>query len=56
MLCKSLVRPHLEFCIQAWTVETTFQKDIELIERVQRRATKIIPSLEDKAYKERLKI
>mgnify|MGYP003422120574 FL=1 len=51
-LYKSLVRPHLEYCFQAWRPH--LQKDIDLIEGVQRRATKMIPNLKNKAYEERL--
>lgn len=38
---KCYIRPILEFGFQIWT--PYFQKDIELLERVQRRATKILP-------------
>ena len=51
-LYKSLVRPHLEYCVQA--LRPHLQKDIDLIEGVQRRATKMIPNLKNKTYEERL--
>ena len=52
-LYKSLVRPHLEYSVQAWRPH--FQKDIDFIEGVQRRATKLILDLKDKSYEERLR-
>ena len=51
-LYKAIVRPHLEYCIQAWRLYR--KKDIDKLERIQRRATKIIPELRDLSYESRL--
>ena len=52
-LYKAIVRPHLAYCIQAWS--PYIRKDIDMLEKIQRRATKFIPGLRDLRYEERLK-
>ena len=49
---KSLVRPHLEYCIQAWSPYLV--KDCDKLENVQRRFTRMIPGFSNIAYEDRL--
>ena len=48
----SFVRPHLEFANVVWSPH--HKKYIEMIEKVQRRATKCVPGLKNLTYEERL--
>ena len=52
LLYKTLVRPHLEYCAPIWSPHLA--KDIDVLEKVQRRATKLIPSISTLSYEGRL--
>ena len=51
-LYKTLVRPHVEYCSCAWNPH--YMKDKELLERIQRRLTKMINDMNGKMYEDRL--
>jgi len=51
-LYKTLVRPHLEYSMVAWS--PYYQKDKCLLERVQHRFTRLFPHLRDIPYEARL--
>ena len=53
LLYKTYVRPHLEYGQQA--CYPYLSKDIDMVEKVQRRATKLVRSLENLSYEERMK-
>ena len=53
LLYKAMVRPHPEYCNQVWGPFNT--TDMRLVERVQRRATRLVPGSRHLPYEEPLK-
>ena len=52
-LYKSIIRSHLDYFCPVWSPYRKW--DIEALEKVQKRATKLIPALKHLPYKDRLK-
>ena len=52
LLYKTYIRPNLEYCVQVWSPH--LKKDVQLLERVQRKSTKLERGLNKLSYQERL--
>ena len=52
IIYKTYIRPHLEYCIQAWSPHLV--KDIDILENVQKAATTLVPKLRRYSYPVRL--
>ena len=52
LLYKALVRPHVEYANSVWSPYR--KSDILAIEKIQKRATKLVISLKKLSYKDRL--
>jgi len=51
-LYKSLVRPHLEYCVSTWS--PSYVKNSKLLERMQHMFTRMVPKLKKLSYEKRL--
>ena len=53
LIYKAYIRPYLEYCIQAWS--PYLEKDMEVLERVQRSATRLLSGFARFGYEDRLR-
>ena len=53
ILYKTYIRQHIEYYIQAWS--PYYAKDIDLLEKVQHQATKLLPQLANLPYLRRIR-
>ena len=49
--CSTLVRRHMGYCVQMWSPQ--YRRNMNLLECIQRRATKIIQGMKHLSYEER---
>jgi len=54
IIYKGYIRPHIRFCVQAWS--PYLAKDKVILENVQRRATKFVHGLRNRSHQQRLDI
>ena len=54
IIYRTYIRPHMEYCVQAWNPYLI--KDIKCLEKIQKRATSLVPNIQRYSYEERLKI
>ena len=52
ILYKTYIRPHLEYCVQAWS--PYLHKDVDKLESVQRSVTKLLPNFKNLPCHQRL--
>lgn len=50
---KKPLQPYLNSCVQLWAPQ--YKKDLKLLERIQRRAVKMVKGLERKPYEKQLR-